>query len=29
MAMLESDDPFADVDRRMREYGMSVCGADG
>ena len=29
MATLESDDPFADVDRRMREYDMTVCGADG
>lgn len=29
MATLETDDPFVDVDRRVRDYGMTVCGADG
>ena len=29
MATLESDDPVADVERRVREYGMAVCGAGG
>lgn len=25
----ESEDPFADVNRRAREYGLSACGEDG
>lgn len=24
----EQEDPFADLDRRAREYGLSVCGAE-
>ena len=28
-AALESDDPLAEVERRVREYGMTVCGGDG
>ena len=27
-AALDAEDPFADVDRRAREYGMTVCGAE-
>lgn len=26
---LDGDDPAADVDRRAREYGFEVCGAEG
>lgn len=29
MAMLESDDPVAEADRRVRDYGMTVCGGEG
>jgi len=25
----DTDDPFADVNRRAREYGLAVCGQDG
>jgi hypothetical protein len=28
MAALESDDPVAEVDRRVRGYGMTVCGGE-
>jgi len=28
MARLEADDPFVEVDRRAREYGLTVCGQD-
>ena len=29
MATLESDDPVAEADRRVRDYGMTVCGGEG
>lgn len=29
MAELEQDDPTVDVNRRAREYGLTVCGEDG
>jgi len=29
MAALESDDPVAEVERRVRDYGMTVCGGEG
>lgn len=29
MATLESDDPVVEADRRVRDYGMTVCGGEG
>lgn len=29
MATLESDYPVAEADRRVRDYGMTVCGGEG
>lgn len=26
---MEDLDPFVDIDRRLREYGLAVCGAEG